>query len=171
MATTERHYTSYLAETGLLMGLMRKDLLTSFLAVVTFLIVILYVVFLTSTTPPNVAGRRRFEPIFWTRLRSFRDTKSMVDEGYKKVRTMPGGADPTRVIKLTQSQYSNQASFQIHQSDKDLVVLSNNYIDELRSLPKNICSLSQAISDVWKAFTYEFSLERSALINMSRLVS
>lgn len=153
MATTERHYTSFLAESGPLTGLMRKGLLTSFLAVVTFLIVILYVVFLTSTTPSNVAGRKRFEPIVWTRLRSFRDTKSMVDEGYKKVRIMPGRTDRTRVIKLTQSQYSSQASFQIIQSDNDLVVLSNKYINELRSLPKNICSLSQAISDVRHSYT------------------
>lgn len=93
----------------------------------------------------------------------------MVDQRYKRVRMMPGRIDPSRVIKPTQSQYNSQASFQIFQSDKDLIVLSNKYIDELHSLPKSIYSVSQAMSDVCiECVLLMFSVDRRVQLALGK---
>ncbi|KAL8897718.1 MAG: hypothetical protein Q9207_007070 [Kuettlingeria erythrocarpa] len=86
----------------------------------------LFVDSVVSVDAPTVGKRSKYEPLFWVRTRFFGEAWPILRDGYK--------------------QFS-KSRFRFVRSDADIIVISNKYVDEIRSLPTNVLSPIQAHVD------------------------
>ncbi|KAF7513028.1 hypothetical protein GJ744_011294 [Endocarpon pusillum] len=78
----------------------------------------------SSKKAPYVGFRSVFEPAWLVRLRFARGAIPMINEGYEKFKN---------------------SMYRVCRNDKDLLVISNKYVDELRNLPRDKLSSIQAL--------------------------
>ncbi|KAL8897400.1 MAG: hypothetical protein Q9192_002593 [Flavoplaca navasiana] len=79
-----------------------------------------------SVDAPTVGKRSKYEPLFWVRTRFFREAWPILRDGYRRF---------------------GKSRFRFVRSDADIIVISNKYVDEIRSLPTDVLSPIQAHVD------------------------
>ncbi|KAL8761589.1 MAG: hypothetical protein Q9184_002297 [Pyrenodesmia sp. 2 TL-2023] len=92
--------------------------------------------FVNSVVPvdaPTVGKRSKYEPLFWVRTRFFREAWPILRDGYSRF---------------------SKSRFRFVRNDADIIVISNKYVDEIRSLPTDVLSPIQAHVDVTPRFLY-----------------
>ena len=75
-----------------------------------------------------------------------------------------------RIPVLTVTKF-HDSMFKVRRSDKDVLVISNKYVDELRNLPQEKLSLTEALYEVCSAnnpYTYLETNHRLMLIRSIR---
>lgn len=95
---------------------------------------------------PYVGYRSIFEPAFLVRLRFSKGALPQITEGYQKVRCGDRRSKP--VLSNSCMHQFKTSMFKVSRNDRDLVVISNKYVDELRNLPEEKLSSIQALITV-----------------------
>ena len=72
---------------------------------------------------PSAGYRRFWEPTFWVRLRFSNNAWQIITDGYNKYK---------------------DSMFWIRRNDRDILILSNKYVDELRAIPEERLSVVEA---------------------------
>ena len=76
---------------------------------------------------PYVGYRGLWEPTFWLRIRFMFEARTMVQEGYRKFR---------------------DNMFVVRRMDTDMLIISNKYVEELRSIPHSKLGAIEALQKV-----------------------
>ena len=76
---------------------------------------------------PYVGYRGFWEPTFWLRIRFMFEARTMVQEGYRKFR---------------------DSMFVVCRMDTDMLIVSNKYVEELRSIPHSKLGAIEALQKV-----------------------
>ncbi|KAG4429038.1 hypothetical protein IFR05_015481 [Cadophora sp. M221] len=103
-----------------------SDPLTSIVLIGAAFLVVRSILALTSRgiKAPYAGYRSMFEPAFLVRLRFSKGALPQIDEGYRKFKN---------------------SFFKVSRNDKDILVISNKYLDELRNLPEEKLNSMQAL--------------------------
>ena len=91
--------------------------------------------------PPFAGFRVPLEPSFLVRLRFSWGALPMINEGYSKVRNL---GRPLHEGELIVGQFKD-SFYRLARNDRDILVISNKYVDELRGLPQDKLSSIQAL--------------------------
>ena len=83
---------------------------------------------------PYVGYRGFWEPTFWLRIRFMFEARTMVQEGYRKFR---------------------DSMFVVRRMDTDMLIISNKYVEELRSIPHSKLGAIEALQKVSTCFLQE----------------
>lgn len=114
----------------------------------------LFVDSITSVDAPTVGKRSKYEPLFWVRTRFFGEAWPILRDGYKQVRASNPLLSLLRRTDVPNDTQFSKSRFRFVRSDADIIVISNKYVDEIRSLPTNVLSPIQAHVDVRLRFLY-----------------
>lgn len=130
--------------------IIEKNVSTSlpFISLIALLAFLFYRGFLSAidgVDAPTVGKRSKWEPWFWVRVRFFHEAWPILHEGYQKA-IFPFNTLHELIILI--GQKFKDSRFRFVRNDANIIVISNKYIDEIRSLPENVVSPIQAHVDV-----------------------
>jgi hypothetical protein len=111
---------------------------------------------------PFVGYRGFWEPTLLLRLRFTHEAWPIIMEGYRHVTTSFTRDYP--LLCLISLQFKD-GMFQIRRNDSDILVISNKYVDELKSLPEAKLSATEAHVKV-NLFTFIRSEQRLTAVGL-----
>ena len=105
-----------------------------------------------------------YEPSFVARLRFLTDARRRIFDGYARVCDFSFSQTSRRLRTILTTPKFGDSRFKVPRSDADVLVISNKYLDEVRSLPDTTANPIQAHIDVRLLACSQSSSHRSLLI-------